>query len=181
MLEDLPVLLKFNFENKILTLRLDYLGLLNFNNDNQAICELTLRDCSNTDNLINDLQELIGQIFEYEICTIDDNKVLEFWGDYSRVCSKVKFKSINEIFSEYTNEDLILKGKRLSFLYTDLYQRFNQNQAINSKIRNKLNTQIKDEITRFERKAEFFDDKSQAFQQSVKILQKLLKILEKRE
>lgn len=181
MFEDLSVLLKFNFEKEKLILRLDNLGLQHFNDDKQAICELVLDNYTSNESLFEELQELIGYVFEYEIYANGNSKVLEFWGDYSRIYSKIKFKSFNENFSEYTNEDLILKGKTVASLYADLYEKFTQNDAINTKIKDKLNTQIKDEITRFQRKAEFFEDKSEAFRQSIKALQKLLNILEKPE
>lgn len=181
MFEDLSVLLKLNFEKEKLILRLGNLGLQHFNDDKQAICELVLDNYTSSEGLYEELQELIGDVFEYEIYTNSDGNILEFWGDYGRVYSKIKFKSFKENYSEYTNEDLILKGKTVASLYADLYKKFIQNDVINTKIISKLTTQIKDEITRFQRKADFFEDKSEAFQQSIKVLQKLLNILEKPE
>lgn len=178
MFEDLPILLHFEIKNNKLILRLDNKGLRRFENDKNAISKITLTktEFEETD-LVNRFKELIGLTFEYEIYPENDRQVFEFWGDYGCDSAKIAFDSCKQAYYEYSEEDLYLKGKILSESFSDLYERFNENESAFYKITNKLKTEIRDEITRFERKADFFQDKSSAFQQAVKSLKRLLNII----
>lgn len=179
MFEDLPVLLKFKFDKDALILRFDDKGLRNFDDHKNAISEVILEQVEISElDLANELKELIGDVFEYKIYPKNSKQIFEFWGDYGRFCSTIVFKAHREIFSKYTKADLSQKGEIISELYSDLFDRFNKNSAIYTKTTEKLRIEIQDDIVRFQRKADFFEDKANAFQQSVKSLEKMLKILE---
>ncbi len=71
--ERLPVLLKVEFDDNFLKLRLDENGLGSFNSDKKSIQEITLSNCRIENELNNRLQELITEVFEYEIFEKENN------------------------------------------------------------------------------------------------------------
>ena len=183
MIEDLSILLNFKVEKNHLILRLDNLGLRNFELKKQSVCELIFEGFIHSENLLNSFQDLIGEVFEYEIDSKEGESTLEFWGDYGRIEGSIKCELVKEVFSKYTIEDLCQKGNILANTYSDIYERFIQNESINSTIQNKLKIELKDSIERFRRKAKFFEDKdkgkSEALYSQVKSFQKLLHLLER--
>lgn len=80
--EQLPVLLKIKNENGNIKLRLDDNGLGCFTENKRAIHEITLSGCRINEELNNHLQELVTEVFEYEVFEQDNKKVFQFWGDY---------------------------------------------------------------------------------------------------
>jgi hypothetical protein len=188
MEEDLPILLSYRIEENSLILRLDRLGLQNFEIEKEAVCEFRLKNFINQENLLNDLQELIGDVFGYQIRLEENHSILEFWG-IGRIQNTIEFDSIEETNFRYTMVDLQQKGKTLANLYSNIadlysniYEKCLQNNSELSTITNKLKIEINDEIERFQRKAEFFEikdpSKSEAYRSQVKVLQKLSNYLE---
>lgn len=175
--EQLPVLLKIEIDDNFLTLRLDENGLGNFNSHEKSIQEITLSDCQIKKGLISRLQELITEVFEYEVFEQESKTIFQFWGDYGRITDEIECKSFTEKFSEYTQTDLIQKGTALYDLYVDLHKRFSHNFAVNNQLREKLNFEITNEIERSQRKANFFEEKdkskSEALQSEIKFLRKM--------
>ncbi len=161
MIEDLSILLNFRIERSKLILRLDSNGLRNFEQSEQSVCELILNEFVNQNNLSDNFRELIGEVFEYETYSENDKSFLEFWGDYGRIENVIECNSIEDKNSNYTTEDLCHKGKILADSYSTstLYEKFIQIESINTATRNKLRTELKNEIERFSRKAKFFQDK----------------------
>lgn len=179
MFEDLPILLYYEFSKAKLILRIDTEGLHNFESHDKAIYLITLDGIETPQNALeNELKELIGSVFEYEIYSTDNKNIFEFWGDYGRENAKITHSAYQETNSYYEEVDLYIKGKMLSKLHLDLFESYTENYAIYTATSDKLKSEIKDDITRFERKAEFFEDKSSAYLQSKKSLQKLLNIIE---
>ena len=179
--EQLPVLLKVEFDDNFLKLRLDENGLGSFNSDEKSIQEITLSNCRIENELNNCLQELITEVFEYEVFEQEDKTVFQFWGDYGRITDEIECKSFTEKFSGYTQTDLIQKGTALYDLYVDLYKRFSHNFAINNQLKEKLSFEITNEIERSQRKAKFFEEKdkskSEALQSEIKFLRKTQRLV----
>jgi hypothetical protein len=179
--EQLPILLKIESDDKEIKLRLDENGLGSFNSGKKSIQEIILSGCKVKKELIDRFQELIAEVFEYEVFEQDNKTVFQFWGDYGRIEDEIECESFTETFSEYTKVDLIQKGVALNNLYVDLHKRFSINSAINTQLRDKLKFEIKNETERSQRKIEFFEakdkSKSEALKSEIKVLRKLQKIL----
>ena len=179
--EQLPILLRIELDDNKIKLRVDENGLGNFDLREKSVQEITLSGCKVRKGLIEDFQELIMEVFEYEVFELDNKTVFQFWGDYGRIEDEIECEGFTETFSEYTKEDLIQKGAALYKLYVDLHKRFSSNSAINTQLKEKLKFEISNEIARSERKVEFFEDKnkskSETFQSEIKVLRKLQKIL----
>jgi hypothetical protein len=179
--EQLPILLKIESSNNEIKLRLDENGLGSFESNEKSIQEITLSGCKVEIELIDELQEFLTEVFEYEVLEQDEKTIFQFWGDYGRIVKEVECESFAETFSAYTKEDLIQKGTALYNLYTDLHKGFSSNSAINAQLRDKLKFEISNEIERSQRKAEFFEgkdkSKSEASRTDLKVLRKLQNIL----
>jgi hypothetical protein len=117
MLESLPILLGFRIEENNLILRFDKFGLLHFEFGKLAICQLILEGYEDNESLIEDLHDLLGGVFEYEIHSQNEACALEFWGDYVRIEKVINCKLIKETFFDYLSEDLCLKGNYLATSY----------------------------------------------------------------
>ncbi len=180
--EHLPILLKIDSTDNEIKLRLDENGLSIFDSDKKSIQEIILSGCKVEKELIGRFQELVTEVFEYEVFEQNNKTVFQFCGDYGRIKDEIECESFTEIFSEHTKEDLIQKGNALYNLYVDLSKRFSSNYAIHSQLRDKLKFEIRNEIERSEKKVEFFKEKnkskSEAFQSELKVLRKLQKILD---
>lgn len=149
--------------------------------ERKSIQEIALSGCKLEKELIDELQKFVTEVFEYEVFEQGSKTVFRFRGDYGRISDEIECENFAETFSEYTDADLIQKGNALYNLYVDLYKRFSTNSAVNTKLRDKLNFEISNEIERSERKMEFFEKKdkgkSETFQSETKVLRKLQKIL----
>ncbi len=179
--EPLSVLLKAQINDGLIHIRLDEFGLGNFEAHKKSVLEITLSGCKVLPQLENDFSELIDEVFEYEVFTSADKTIFQFWGDYGRIEYEIECENRKEIYSEYTNADLIQKGSALYKLYVDLHERFNKNSAVNSQLRNKLEFEIANQIERNQRKSQFFAEKdkskSEAFQSAIRFLEKIQKFL----
>lgn len=179
--EQLPTLLKSEKHNDTIILRLDKSGLGNFVNEEKSVQEITLKGCNSIKNIVEELEEFVNQVFEYEVFRQNNKLIFQFRADYGRLESEFEFNELSENFSEYTTEDLLQKGYALYDLYVSLHKRFTKNEEINYQLREKLNFEIANELERSKRKAEFFEEtkkaKSETFQSEVRFLQKLQKIL----
>ena len=179
--EQLPILLKIESGGDKIKLRLDKNGLGSFELHEESIQEIVLSGCQIKDELINRFQELITEVFEYEVFEQDNKTVFQFWGDYGRIEDEIKCENFTEILSEYTKADLTQKGIALYNLYVDLHKRFTSNSAINTQLRDKLNFEISNEIERSQRKIKFFEEtdkgKPEAFKSEIKFLEKIQRIL----
>lgn len=179
--EPLPTLLNIELHEDSVILRLDENGLGYFDTGKNSIREITLSGCILENSFINELQELINEVFEYEIFQQDNKTIFQFWADYGRVEDEIECTGSAETFSDYTKEDLAQKGSALHNLYVDLHKRFSDSSAINDQLRNKLKFEIENEIERSKRKSQFFEEKntgkSEAFQSESRFLQKLQNLL----
>jgi hypothetical protein len=179
--EQLPVLLELKIENDSLLLRLDEKGLGSFDSNLKSIQEITLSNFQANDELLNSMQELITEVFEYEVFEENGKTTFQFWGDYGRIEGEIVCENFTENFFEYSKPDLVQKGAALFNLYVDLYEKFTQNSAISSQLKDKLKFEITNQIERSQRKTEFFAEKdkgkSEAFRSEIEFLKKLQKIL----
>lgn len=179
--EELPILLQFSHQDKIISLRIDTFGLLNFGLNKKSISTINLFCDEISQVFFVDLQDSVGQIFEHQIIADNDKPTLEFWADYGRINNKFTFSSNEEIFSDYTTEDLIQKGNIISTLYTETSNRLLKNAAIHSNLIKKLQFEINNDIEKTHRKELFYENankgKSEAFGSQKKILQRLNNLL----
>lgn len=181
--EDLPILLEFRIQDESLELRIDNLGLLNFEISSEAINQIILKSTTLPTNLKQDLEDSVGNVFEFEISEENNKKIFQFYGDYRGIQNKFEFDDYEERFSKYDIEDLIKKGKTLSTLYTDVCEKLQKNSAIHYNLIKKIDFEINNDMEKSRRKSEFYKDtdiaKSQAFTSQEKVLQKYLTILNK--
>ncbi|HZH33315.1 MAG TPA: hypothetical protein VEX64_00610 [Pyrinomonadaceae bacterium] len=179
--EDLPILLKFEVEEKTIKFRLDQFGLNSFDLNAQPINEIILRNYETDKILLENLREYVGEVFEYEIYTEAGKTLFQFWADYSGVEGEIICQPCERSFHKYTNEDLAYKGKIISKLFIDISEKYQKNYSQSYSLREKLKSEITNEIEKAHRKVQFFENKtkgkSEAFYSQEIVLQKLLKIL----
>lgn len=179
--EELPILLQFSVQDKIISLRIDAFGLLNFELNEKSISNINLFCDEISQVLLVDLQDSIGQIFEYKIIADKDKSTLEFWSDYGRITNELTFSSIDEIFSDYTKEDLIQKGDILATLYTETTDKLLNISAIHCNLIKKIKFEINNDIEKTSRKEAFYEknnkEKSESLSLQKKTLQKIMNLL----
>jgi hypothetical protein len=179
--EQLPVLLSIEIKNDSLELRLDKNGFGCFSPDEKSIQEIILSNFHADKKLVNRMQELITEVFEYEVFEENGQTIFQFWGDYGRIEGEIECENFTEEFFEYSKIDLVQKGTALYNLYVDLYERFTKISGVNFQLKNKLKFEIDNQIERTQRKVDFFAEKdrgkSEAFNSEIKFLKKLQKIL----
>jgi hypothetical protein len=175
--EPLPVLIKAEINDDLIEFRLDKFGLGNFETRGNSVLEIKLSGCKSVPQLKEDIEELINEVFEYEVFTDVNKTIFQFWGDYGRIEYEIECENFEEAYSEYTNADLVQKGTALYKLYVNLHDRLTRNSAANSQLRDKLRFEIGNQIERSQRKSQFFEErdkgKSEAFQSAIRFLEKI--------
>lgn len=175
--EPLPVLIKAEIKGDLIQFRLDEFGLGSFETREKSVLEIKLSGCKTVPQLKEDIEELINEVFEYEVLTDVNKTIFQFWGNYGRVEYEIECESFEKTYSEYTNADLVQKGTALYKLYVNLHERFTRNSAANSQLRDKLRFEISNQIERSKRKSQFFAEKdkgkSEALQSAIRFLEKI--------
>lgn len=179
--EPLPVLIKAEIKDDLVEFRLDEFGLGSFEMQEKSVLEIKLSGCKTVPQLKEDIEELINEVFEYEVFTDENKTIFQFWGDYGRIEYEIECTNFEEIYSEYTDADLVQKGTALYKLYVNIHDRFTKNSAANSQLRDKLRFEISNQIERSHRKSEFFakkdKGKSEAFQSAIRFLEKIQNLI----
>lgn len=179
--EPLPILIKAEIKDDLVQFRLDEFGLGNFETREKSVLEIKLSGCKTVPQLKEDIEELINEVFEYEVFTDINKTIFQFWGDYGRIEYEIECENLEEIYSEYTNADLVQKGTALYKLYVNLNERFTKNSAADSQLRDKLRFEIENQIERSQRKSQFFAEKdkgkSEAFLSAIRFLEKIQNLI----
>ncbi len=179
--EPLSILLNVESDKNGIKLRLDTNGLLSFDSTEKSVQTIDLITSQITIPIINDLQELLTEVFEYETFEQNNKIIFQFWGDYGGIQGEIECEGFTETFSDHKKSDLIQKGNALGKLSIDLDKRFLAKSAINTRLNEKLKFELRNQIERCERKAKFFEEKdmskSEAFQSEIKFLHKMQRFL----